>query len=309
MNHRGRGKLYDVIHALADNMCQSNVFNFSFAYEVLKEQYHDKPEDMFTDLMKYAGEKHNCLFVVGSGNNGRHFQQNSTNTFILPAEAELDNMIAVYSIDNNSGDLTTEFNRAPGSNFGEQKKTLRIGAPGERVLSTSLNGKWSYMWGTSMATASITAAAAIVSTYQTNTFDYHKVRDIIDQTRQQVGKVQLTGEATEALNICRAIEMARSQGYNFSERQEALARIGAKDITASPNPSNGTLHVSFTSVETGEATIQLLDLRGQQLFTKHISAQKGQNTDTLELQQLPSGIYQLVVRSGKEAKMVKVFKN
>jgi hypothetical protein len=54
INNTGRGRLFDIIHALADNMCEKNVFNFSFAYKVPRA-LNPEPNDVLTDLMQYAG--------------------------------------------------------------------------------------------------------------------------------------------------------------------------------------------------------------------------------------------------------------
>ena len=92
------------------------------------------------------------LFVVAAGNDG-------TNTDVrpsYPASYDLDNIISVANL-NYDGTLHSS------SNYGTV--SVDLAAPGTYILSTTADGGYGYMTGTSMAAPMVTAAAAMVYSY------------------------------------------------------------------------------------------------------------------------------------------------
>lgn len=94
------------------------------------------------------------LFVVAAGNGG----EDGRGTDIdkqpsYPASYDLDNIITVANV-KADGTLSTS------SDYGAV--SVDIAAPGTDIISTSSNGKYAYMTGTSMAAPFVTAAAAMV---------------------------------------------------------------------------------------------------------------------------------------------------
>ena len=78
---------------------------------------------------------------MASGNSG----QNLDSSPLYPASYDLPNMISVAST--GTTDAISSF-----SNVGA--KSVDIAAPGEAILSTTYDGNYGLMWGTSMATPS-----------------------------------------------------------------------------------------------------------------------------------------------------------
>ena len=89
------------------------------------------------------------LFVAAAGNDGK----NADRSPCYPASYDLDNIIAVANL-NYDGTLHSS------SNYGAA--SVDLAAPGSHILSTTSNGGYSYMTGTSMAAPMVTAAAAMV---------------------------------------------------------------------------------------------------------------------------------------------------
>lgn len=113
------------------------------------------------------------LFVVAAGNDGADSDQ----TPCYPASFNLSNIIAVANL-NCDGTLSDS------SNYGAA--SVDIAAPGSYILSTTTDNSYSYMTGTSMAAPLVTAAAAMVYSYDTGA-TLSQVRQILLVRPQRKG--------------------------------------------------------------------------------------------------------------------------
>ena len=131
----GEGSIADLAEAIiyaADNGCE--VINLALGtYEW---------SNVLDEAVKYAALK-NCVLVAASGNNGIE----------KPCyPAAFPSTIAVAAID--------EFGQKCNfSNFGQH---IDVSAPGKNIYSTTVNGKYEYITGTSAATAFVSGYAALI---------------------------------------------------------------------------------------------------------------------------------------------------
>lgn len=106
----------------------------------------------YSDFLKQEiqnAQQRGQLFVVASGNSG----QNLDAAPLYPASYDLPNMISVAST--GITDQLSSF-----SNLGAN--SVDIAAPGEAIYSTTYNGQYGLMWGTSMATPIVSGLAALL---------------------------------------------------------------------------------------------------------------------------------------------------
>jgi hypothetical protein len=75
-----------------------------------------------------------------------------------------------------------------------------------------------------------------------------------------------------------------------------------------PNPSTGLVTIEMRGVAQGKVSFTLFNAIGQTALVDESSFQNGWLQKTFNLEQLPAGVYYLQIRSGKEAKNVRLVK-
>ncbi|CEL93892.1 unnamed protein product [Vitrella brassicaformis CCMP3155] len=109
------------------------------------------------------------LFVVAAGN--EQLDLDASPQFPAGFAEKIRNVINVASTDKQGGLLYD-------SNYG--KGTVHLGAPGERILSTVLDGKYAYYSGTSMAAPFVAGVAAMALSLQPSlAFDFESLRKML----------------------------------------------------------------------------------------------------------------------------------
>lgn len=111
-----------------------------------------------------AHERLGIIFVAAAGNSS----SNNDLSAFYPATYDLSNVISVASTDH--ADNLSSF-----SNYG--KKTVHVAAPGSGILSTVLNGEYSSLSGTSMATPHVTGLLGLIASYYPS-LDYKGIKNL-----------------------------------------------------------------------------------------------------------------------------------
>lgn len=130
------------------------------------------------------------IFFIAAAGNSRN--DNDTRAY-YPANYELDNIITVAATDHN--DRLASF-----SSYGA--KTVEIAAPGVNVYSTTPNGRYGNMSGTSMATPHVTGLMALVKSQYPDA-DMMALRDRVVNTGDRIDALSnrvMSGARINALN-------------------------------------------------------------------------------------------------------------
>lgn len=139
------------------------------------------------------------ILLVAATANGNGSNMNNVQDF--PANVDMPNVITVASMDKNNDKL------ARFSSHGD--KVVELAAVGEDVLSTVPGGRWEKMSGTSMATPTVAAAAALMFAENPN-LTAAQVRDMLVKTVEVdpdlKGKVSTSGK----LDINAAVAAAKA---------------------------------------------------------------------------------------------------
>lgn len=131
----------------------ANVLSNSWGFQKKWGQATEDHMNLMKETIQYAGRK-GGIFVVAAGNNGNNLNnlEKSDGMFFPVGFKDLDNLVGVAA--SNEGGTRAGF-----SNYGNT--FVHIASPGNQILSTNRDGKWSVMSGTSMATPIISGVLAV----------------------------------------------------------------------------------------------------------------------------------------------------
>ncbi|MCD8048897.1 MAG: S8 family serine peptidase [Clostridia bacterium] len=131
------------------------------------------------------------LFVVAAGNDGANTDEEPC----YPASYDLDNIISVANV-------SYDGNLHYSSNYGSE--TVDIAAPGTYILSTTTDGSYSYMTGTSMAAPMVTAGAAMLYSHYTD-ITLADVKEILLSSAKQLDSLSDTTVSGGMLDLYAAL--------------------------------------------------------------------------------------------------------
>ncbi len=151
--------------------------------EYSKEEY---------ETIKKARDK-GVLIVAAAGN--EHQNADLPQNYYYPCAYRMENIVCVAAINIRNELLAS-------SNFG--KKMVDVVAPGENILSTVPGGKYSYMTGTSQATAFVTGMVALMLAHDPK-LKPSDVREILNSTVDKIenlkDKIASGGKVNAALAL------------------------------------------------------------------------------------------------------------
>ena len=88
-----------------------------------------------------------------------------------------------------------------------------------------------------------------------------------------------------------------SKGCEPPVNTGVLGGSSVQDLIIYPNPSQGIVNVSFTSLEKCQHVLEILNVLGQTVFTSEVKDVNGNYAETINLQQFDKGIYTICLRN------------
>jgi hypothetical protein len=139
---------------------------------------------------------------------------------------------------------------------------------------------------------------------ETNTAFFEVQHSLDGLEYSAVGRVQAAGNAVSATqyqfsqpdppsgNNYYRLRMVNENGsYTFSNVLMLNNAITAERLHIFPNPSTGQLHVNISSLQGGSGLIIISDLGGRSVLHMPVSISPGSNAYTLNVADLPAGLY------------------
>jgi hypothetical protein len=97
-----------------------------------------------------------------------------------------------------------------------------------------------------------------------------------------------------------------SWGLNFCTTQPLSSNSNQiNDLVVYPNPNNGNFNIQFTSNSGNEIKVNVHDVRGREIFAKSYN-NNGLFNESLELNNVQSGVYLVTVQDGARKEVKKI---
>ena len=253
--------------------------------------------------MEVAEDLYDVLFVCAAGNDGDNIDDGisgGSGVFGLnayPASYDFDNILSVASF--NCQNYFTSF-----SNIGATN--VDIAAPGLEIpgIWTDNFGQFEldYLDGTSMSCAITTAAAIQLATHQTS-FDAQEIKCAIMEGADYMPLMDPFLASAGILNLDSAMAIlgnCNNGGSGAPKRNLGGSFTGSSEINLgiSPNPSIGEIELSMDSEVERFGQINIFNSVGKLVVQKNITISAGPNTVELNLTDLKSGLYNLILDYG-----------
>jgi hypothetical protein len=119
------------------------------------------------------------------------------------------------------------------------------------------------------------------------------------------GTVKVTANNACGSNSYKSISVAFSCRESNSSMDDGLF-----NITVYPNPTKGKLNVEFNSDVTVDGLLKIVDLTGHLIITQRIVMQEGHNNFDMDLSDMTSGMYLVVLEStSKPSSYLRIYKD
>ena len=86
------------------------------------------------------------------------------------------------------------------------------------------------------------------------------------------------------------------------------SRLKPFKFSVFPNPTNDELYVDFHFLQNFEVNLKVIDLLGQTISQQHFGAKMGRTLKNISMDNMPSGIYMVLVSAGEHTSTRKVIK-
>ena len=99
---------------------------------------------------------------------------------------------------------------------------------------------------------------------------------------------------------------------NFTDLTAGVSQFANKEtdnIILFPNPVIDELKVSFQSAGTGSLQVDIMDVQGKVLHQQSINSSNGTNLFSINIAQLPQGLYLCRLQNGNKLETIKFLKN
>ena len=190
------------------------------------------------EAFQYAQDK-GVLLVHAAGNDNQSLEENDNFPTNFKSQSDekpfLNNMITVGASTNDSAFLRASFSNYSG-------KMVDVFAPGDKIYSTVIDGKYEYLQGTSMASPVVAGAAAVLMAYMPNI----KPDQVIDALMSTVNKSEVNALLKTNVNnrfdlISKSggvIDLYKAAQYAYNKYYQTSASVKATAPKTAPKKKN-----------------------------------------------------------------------
>jgi len=272
-NESGIGSLWQLAQGL-DYALQRQVHVVNMSVGYWSPVLADGKTSVLEYMLEWAAIYRNVLVVAAAGNDGLNLNQpvtlsDGSQARFLPAMLPNDNLIVV-------GALTCGNQLASFSNYGAL--TVDIAAPGVQIFSAVQGGNYAYKTGTSMATAFVSALAALEGS-ETQVFLWKRTKELL--LDKALKTTALQGKIGERRYI-RVTENNTAESLTVTLSASAVLCAGnAPVLTAWPAGGSSYQYLWSTGAQTqsigissaGTYTVTVVTGSGASISAQHLFTQ------------------------------------
>ncbi len=262
--------------------------NSSFGMEGLFEE--DAP--IFCNMFNIMGEQ--GILSVGAAEN----DQGNADVFgDLPANCSSDNLIIVTNTDQNDELAVAGFGR----------NTIDLGAPGERILTTTSNNNYNTVGGTSFATPLVCGSIGLLYSHPSQTFANQLkddpiatsklLKDLLLSNVDQIEDLETRSVSGGRLNLQRA--------YDALHNLFPINQTKSLEITLTPNPTLDQSTLIFDK-PISDFSYALYSVNGQVIEAERVNTNR--KSISVSLLNTPSGLYFLSLDYKNKFYCFRIFK-
>lgn len=252
--------------------------------------------EMAVDHLRQAG----IVVVVSAGNGGDNCETINEIPAAFPSAfavgaSDINHNIASFSARGPIFDLDNNYIVKPD-----------VVAPGVRVRSTTPNGEYKTLNGTSMAGPHVAGAVALLLSAQPQLIgQVAEVEDLFRVSARPYFSEQDCGplRGTEHPNAVYGYGIIDVKAALDSAAQRSLNQETVQTSLLFPNPSQGQFSLNIPSTDS-DILIQIHDLQGRQVYKQKVLA--GPRLIPLDLDNLSAGVYVLTYPESRQLKPVRL---
>jgi len=133
-------------------------------------------------------------------------------------------------------------------------------------------------------------------------FDRGDSEDLDIKIEELLNRVQnLNNTSDNSLRVMVMIkDLETGDDAYISKRADKYSSLELDNLSFFPNPSSGTFELEFTLPEIGDTDVRILDMNGQELYSRSLSQFSGSFKELIDISEREKGVYILEVLQNKK---------
>lgn len=254
------------------------------------------PSNMILSGNKTYNTVIDAAFVNGSGMMGGYAASNKSMLFgFFYLESGTVSELIMPKVDISNSTYTSLFFSRASKTYAGENDMLEV------MISDDCGQTWTTVWSAAGSNLNTVAAPSTSPYFPTAASDWKMAQAGIPSSMQGATELIVKFKATSDYGNNLFIDNVWLSNSPLSVNEEGLA-----EMIIFPNPANHTAQLSFDAVEGGAVEVNVVDLNGRTVSTLNTEVSAGAQNITLDVAELPVGVYVVQVRQNSTVKTLRL---